>query len=62
MRRELTIDVIQDMQEKINALKVPKGFAAVPVIFHISGASSSLETSDYFYRIIDISDFVSWAT
>jgi hypothetical protein len=57
-RRELGVEIIQQMKEKIRALKVPKGYATVPILFHISGVSSSVETNGYFYRIIDISDFL----
>ncbi|MES2614596.1 MAG: hypothetical protein V4591_04180 [Bdellovibrionota bacterium] len=39
-------------------MKVPKGFAAVPVLFHLSGVAPSVETGGYFYRIIDIADFL----
>lgn len=58
-RRELGIDVINQVQDKIRALKIPRGFAAIPVLFHIGGVSSSLATSEYFYRIIDITDFLT---
>lgn len=57
-RRELEAEVVQDMQEKIQALKIPRGYAAVPILFHIGGVAPSVETSGYFYRIIDISDFL----
>jgi len=57
-RRELGSDIISEVQNKIAALKVPKGFATVPVLFHLSGVSGSVATSSYFYRIIDIADFL----
>lgn len=57
-RRELGIEIIQEMQEKIDALKIPRGYAGVPILFHLSGVSSSVETQGYFYRIIDIADFL----
>jgi len=57
-RRELGREVIQDCFDKINALKIPRGYAAVPVLFHSGGVASSVETDGYFYRIIDISDFL----
>ena len=58
-RRELGIDIIESMQTKIKALKVPRGYAAIPALFHIGGVSSSVATSPYFYRIIDISEFLT---
>jgi hypothetical protein len=57
-RRELGADVISEVQDKVTALKVPRGFAVISVLFHIGGVSSNVATSDYFYRIIDISDFL----
>ena len=46
------------MQEKISRLKTPKGFAKVAALFHIGGVSGNIATSNYFYRIIDIADFL----
>ena len=57
-RRELGTDIIESMQTKIKALKIPRGYATVPVLFHIGGVASSVETNGYFYRIIDIADFL----
>ncbi|MCF7806741.1 MAG: ATPase [Simkaniaceae bacterium] len=60
-RREIGTDIISQVQEKISALKVPRGFAAIPVLFHIGGVSTNLATGDYFYRMIDIADFLEMA-
>lgn len=57
-KREISGEIISEMQDKISRLKAPKGFAKVAVLFHLSGVSSNVATSDYFYRIIDISDFL----
>ncbi|MCB1107610.1 MAG: ATP-binding protein [Chlamydiia bacterium] len=57
-RKEFGVDVISQMEEKLRVLKVPRGFATIPVLFHLSGVTSNLSTSSYFYRIIDISDFL----
>ena len=57
-RRELGLDIIHQMKRKIDALRIPKGFAAVPVLFHIGGIATSVELAGYFYRIIDIADFL----
>ena len=57
-RREISSEIISEMQEKISRLKTPKGFAKVAVLFHLSGVASSVATSPYFYRIIDIVDFL----
>ncbi len=57
-RREIGSEIINEMQEKIKRLKAPKGFAKIAVLFHISGISTPVATSPYFYRIIDIIDFL----
>lgn len=57
-RKEIGIDIISQVQDKIRPLQIPRGFATIPVLFHIGGVSSNLATHDYFYRIIDISDFL----
>ena len=58
-KRLLGTEVVQEVQSKIDALKVPRGYAAVPVLFHLGGVSSAVEMAQYFYRIIDISDFLN---
>jgi AAA+ ATPase superfamily predicted ATPase len=57
-RREISSDIITEMQDKISRLKAPKGFAKVAVLFHLSGVASSVATNPYFYRIVDIVDFL----
>lgn len=57
-RQEIETKIIAEMKKKINALKVPKGFGVIPVLFHISGVSEKVEMSNYFYRIINIADFL----
>ncbi|QQR53714.1 hypothetical protein IPH25_02500 [bacterium] len=57
-RREIGIDIITEMQEKIARLKAPKEFAKVAVLFHVSGVVTTVATSSYFYRIINIVDFL----
>lgn len=57
-RLELGIDVAANVQEKIKRLKVPRGFSVVPVLCHVGGVSSELATSNYFYKIIDLGNFL----
>lgn len=58
-RKELGSEVIDSMKDKLKALKIPRGYAALPLLFHIGGVTSSVETGGYFYRIIDIEDFLN---
>lgn len=57
-RREIHEEIISEMQDKLSRLRVPRGFASIPVLFHIGGVASSVATSSYFYRVIDIIDFL----
>ena len=62
-KREISSDIIKQMIDKISRLKVPRGFASIPVLFHLSGVADSVATNSFFYRIIDIVDFLdetSW--
>jgi uncharacterized protein len=59
-RQEIGIEIIQQIDAKIKALKVPRGYAVVPVLFHLGGVSASLETAGYFYRVIDITNFLEY--
>lgn len=53
-RRMLGMDVVEAHKAKCNALKVPRGFAKVPVLFHVGEVSAEVDTCGYFYRIIDL--------
>lgn len=57
-RQEIGIEIMDEMREKISALKIPRGFTAVPVLFHVGGVAASVETNGYFYRVIDIAEFL----
>ncbi len=56
-RRELGLEIIEEMKAKIASLSIPKGFGISPVLFHLGPISDALLSSRYFYRIIDIADF-----
>lgn len=55
-RRELGLEVIDELKEKIELLALPKGYGTSPVLFHLGPISDALLSSRYFYRIIDIAD------
>jgi len=57
-RRELGIEVIKQVKERVSALKVPRGYASIPILFHVGGVTSGVATDDYFYRVIDISELL----
>lgn len=55
-RRELGLEVVEEMKAKIASLRPPKGFGVAPVLLHLGPVSDALLSSRYFYRIIDIAD------
>lgn len=57
-RRELGTGVIDDMKEKIDRLSKPRNYGAIPVLFQLGGISKYVHDQQYFYRIIDLADFV----
>jgi hypothetical protein len=57
-KREIGIEVIDAMKEKLRRFSVPRGFGVCPVLLHLGPASDALLDSRYFYRIIDIADFL----
>lgn len=44
------------MKEKIKAIKIPKGFAWLPILIHMSGVSQAVQESGFFSQIIDFSE------
>lgn len=57
-RREIGLEIIEEMQDKIKRFSVPRGFAALPVLFHLGDIAPSVYEKNYFYKIIDIADFI----
>lgn len=57
-QRELKRDIIDEVQDKMTALDKPKGYALIPVLFHVGGVAESVEDSPFFYRIIDVGDLL----
>lgn len=51
-------DIIKEVQSKIDKLSTPRHFSACPVLFHFGGVADSVIDSRYFYRVIDINDFL----
>ena len=56
--RMIGSEVIEELEQKIKALKVPKGFATVPVLVTNADVSDSIIRADYFHRIINVEDWV----
>lgn len=57
-KNPLDSDVIREVTQKINCLKVPKGFSCVPVLIHVNGVTDDVLERGYFKKIIDFGDFM----
>ena len=57
-RREINLDIIESVQNKIKRFSVPRGFGISPVLLHFGGVTDAIHNQKYFYRIIDIADFL----
>ena len=56
--RNLGNEIIKEVEEKMKRLSIPRGFALVPVLFHLGEVSKSVEDKQFFYRVIDVKDFL----
>lgn len=57
-RRELGLEVIDEMKAKADALACPKGFGISPVLLHLGPVSDALLSSRYFFRILDVTELM----
>ncbi len=57
-RRELGLEIVSEMQERIKDFSIPRGFAVIPVLCHLGGVTNAVYRKNYFYKIIDINDFI----
>lgn len=53
-KNEMNSSIIKEIQEKCDALVVPKGFGKAAALFHLGGVSAKVEESSFFYRIVDL--------
>lgn len=54
-RFEIGPEIIQEMQQKIERLKLPKHFSYRPVLIHVNGVREDVVDSEYFSNILDFS-------
>lgn len=55
-----TIDssIVQEVETKFERLKFPKGLSCRFVLIHVNGVDNNVIDSDFFYRIIDMSELL----
>lgn len=52
-RNSIGTKVIDEVEEKIRCLAVPRGTAVLPVLIHVNGVSNAVIEKEYFCSIID---------
>lgn len=57
-KNKITEKVINEVQQKINKLKLPKRLSCRPVLIHVNGVEESIVEKDYFSEIIDFSKII----
>jgi len=58
-QHELTSSIIKEMQEKIKKLSIPRNYTFLPVLIYVNGVSDEVQEANYFYELIDFSDFLA---
>jgi AAA+ ATPase superfamily predicted ATPase len=57
-RMPIGLEIVASMKEKLRSFSAPDDFAKIPVLFHIGDVSESVYMDKFFYRIINISDYL----
>lgn len=50
--------VVAEMEQKLQRLKVPRGFSVRPILIHANGVSDAVVEREYFARIVDLTSFL----
>lgn len=57
--KEIKMDVIQEVQNKISLLKIPKGFSCRPVLIYVNELNEKIVEADYFATVIDFGELLN---
>jgi uncharacterized protein len=55
---EVDTSVIEEVEEKIKRLSIPKSYSIRPVLIHVNGVSAKVREKEMFSHIVDFSDFL----
>lgn len=58
-QNELKTSIIKEVKNKIAKLSVPRNFVCIPVLIHVNGVSDEIMEANYFFEIIDFSQFLT---
>lgn len=51
-------NVIEEVLEKMNRLRIPSGYSVRPVLIHANGIDNSIIESDFFVKAIDFGELL----
>lgn len=51
--------VVEEMQQKIDSLVLPRGFSVRPILVHVNGVDESVVDSGFFASIVDFSELLT---
>jgi len=57
-KNQLGMDIINEVDEKIKRLSLPRGFSCFPVLIHVNGVSDAVLDEGYFTKIIDFGELL----
>jgi uncharacterized protein len=57
-KNQIGLSIIEEVQEKIDRLQIPKNFSYRPVLIHVNGVLEEVVNSGYFSSIIDFSELL----
>lgn len=55
---KIGLEVVEEIQAKIERLSAPKHLSIWPVLVHVNGVTEAVQKSGFFSKIIDFSDFL----
>lgn len=54
----ITPAVIEEVKQKLEALKVPRGYSCNPVLIHVNGITDRVAEKEYFTQMIDFRELI----
>jgi uncharacterized protein len=58
-RKPITLQIIDEMKQKIRRIKMPKYFSRLPVLIHVCGVEEEVIETGYFAHILDFGSMLS---
>lgn len=58
-KQVITESIIEEVENKVSLMKIPKRFSVRKVLIHVNGVSEEVEDSAYFSNIIDFGEYLS---